>query len=90
MKVIVKENKKKRLVIEIQGESHTLCNAIKDELWNDEDVDIAAYRIAHPLTAHPEMIIETKSGEPMKALNDAIKRLSKQNDAFRKKFASIV
>lgn len=88
MNLKVLENKKKKLVISLEGESHTLCNALKDELWNDSDVDLAVYKIAHPLTSHPEMLIETKSGEPKQALSEAVKRLNKANSQASKKFES--
>lgn len=80
------ESKKKKLVISLEGESHTLCNAVKDELWNDADVDIAAYRISHPLTSHPEILVETLKDEPKKALEEAAKRLAKTNSQVSKKF----
>ena len=39
------EKKKDRLVFEIPGADHTLCNALKDELWNDKGVTVATYAI---------------------------------------------
>lgn len=81
------EKKKNRLVFEIPGATHTLCNAIKDELWNDKNVTAATYSTGHPLTGTPKFIIDSKS-DAMTALKDAIKRIEKRNkellSAFKK------
>ncbi|MBR9702679.1 DNA-directed RNA polymerase subunit L, partial [Candidatus Woesearchaeota archaeon] len=66
MEINVLEKKKNRLVFEIKGADHTLCNALKDELWNDKDVSAAAYSIDHPMKAVPKFIIETKKNDPVK------------------------
>lgn len=79
MEIIVLEKKKDRLVFEIKGADHTLCNALKDELWNDKDVTAATYAIDHPMKGIPEFILETKANDPVKALQAAIVRLQKQN-----------
>ena len=74
------EDKKKRLVFEMKGEGHTLCNLLREELWNDKSVTVSAYHIAHPLVGVPKFIIETDAKkEPKKALFDAIARLQKKN-----------
>ena len=84
MEINILEDKKKKLVFELKGENHTLCNALREELWNDKDVTVAAYNIAHPLTGIPKFMIETAKGEPKAALQDAIKRLKKKNAEVKK------
>ncbi|MEM2138954.1 MAG: DNA-directed RNA polymerase subunit L [Candidatus Woesearchaeota archaeon] len=84
MEINVLEDKAKRLVFEIKGEDHTLCNALREELWNDDSVLVSAYNIAHPLIGVPKFIIETKDKEPKKALKDAISRLKKRNSEIKK------
>ncbi len=79
MEINILEDKSKKLVFELKGEDHTLCNALREELWNDESVSVAAYTISHPLVGIPKFIIETKDKEPKKALKDAISRLKKRN-----------
>jgi DNA-directed RNA polymerase subunit L len=59
MEINVLEEKAKRLVFELKGEDHTLCNALREELWNDKSVTVAAYNINHPLVGVPKFIIET-------------------------------
>jgi DNA-directed RNA polymerase subunit L len=85
MKIKVIENSKNRLKFELEGKSHTLCNALSSELWNDKDVTAAGYTLEHPLIANAVLIVETEKTEPKKALLKAIERLKKKN----KKFATL-
>ena len=82
MEINVLEDKKKRMVFELNGEGHTLCNALREELWNDKDVTVAAYNIDHPLIGVPKFIIESE--DPKKSLKDAISRLKKKNSELLK------
>jgi len=83
---LLEKKKKNRLVFELPGMDHTLCNALKTELWNDDDVKVATYMIKHPLRAIPKFIVETKSGEATKAVLDAIGRLRKLTKSFAAAF----
>ncbi len=89
MEINVVEDKKKRLVFELKGEGHTLCNALREELWNDKSVTVSAYNISHPLVGIPKFIIETSGKSPKKALKDAISRLKKTNSALVKKVKTL-
>ena len=87
MEIKVLEDKKNRLVIEIKGEGHAFCNALKKELWNDSHVKVSAYKIEHPLVGIPTLVVETDGKEaPKKALNEAAKRLGKLTDKFKTAF----
>ena len=76
MNVKVIEEKKNSLVIEIDS-NHTVCNLVKEELYNDENVKIASYSIDHPLVGKPRMLIETSGSEPKSALTSASQRVKK-------------
>ncbi len=90
MEVNILEDKKKRLVFELKGEGHTLCNALRDELWNDKSVTVSAYNISHPLIGIPKFIVETDGKkEAKKALIDAIARLKKKNNSLLKQAKAI-
>ena len=80
----------KSMTFELAGEGHTLCNALKHQLWNNKHVKVATYSIKHPLKGTPEMIIET-DGEikPRKALIDAADKLLDETDKFRKEFKKL-
>ena len=87
MEIIVLEESKHKLMIEIQGEDHTLVNALKKELWNDKDVKIAGYTVNHPSIGIPRLVVETHSEDPRKALVEAAKRLKKDADKLKKALA---
>ena len=87
MKLKILEDKKDKLIVEIKEETHTFCNALKKELWNDKHVKAAGYNIDHPFVGIPKLIVETDSSEaPRKALLEAAKRLEKKADSFKQAF----
>lgn len=71
------------MVFELAGSDHTLCNALKKELYADDKVKAASYAIKHPSIGIPQMIVETSGKSPRDALADAAKRLQKQCERFR-------
>jgi len=89
MELNVLEKKKYRLVFELKGADHTICNALKNELWNDDDVKVATYAVHHPLIAVPKFIIETKNKDAADAVTEAIGRLQKQFKSFATVFGKI-
>ena len=89
MEIKILDDKKNKLVVEVNGTDHTLCNAIKTELWNDKHVKTATYSIRHPQISVPQMIVETDGEEsPKNALINAVQRLQKSNAKFKKEFSS--
>ena len=84
MEVKVLEEKKNRIVLEIEGETHSLCNALVKELWNDKHVKAAGYRIDHPLVNKPNLMVETDGADPKKTISAAVKRLGKAAEEFKK------
>ena len=83
METVVLEKTKKRLVFELKGADHTLCNVIKAELYEDKTVKVATYAMSHPLTRIPKFIIETDGTKsPAKAFSDAVKRVQKDNESL--------
>ena len=91
MEINVLEESKNKLVIELKGEGHALCNALKTELWKNKKVKVSGYNIAHPLVGIPKLVIETESGaDPKKLLMDALKNVKKEADAFLKSFSKKV
>ena len=91
MEIKVLDDKKNKLVIEVKGADHTLCNILKTELWNDKHVKIATYSIRHPQISVPQVIVETDGEEsPKNALINAVDRLHKANSRFKKEFVKEV
>jgi|SRR3989338_11255867 len=91
MEIKILDDKKNKLLIEVKGADHTLCNAIKTELWNDKHVKISTYSIRHPQISVPQIIVETDGEESQKnALINAVQRLQKNNSKFKKEFVKEV
>ena len=87
MEIDVLEHTKKRLVFKLNGGDHTLCNVLKDELWNDKDVEAASYNLDHPLIGTPKFIIQTNGNqEPAKALTNAANRVKRKDKTFSDAF----
>ena len=85
MEIVTLESKKHRIVFELRGSDHTFCNALKQELWNDETVKVAAYNVSHPLVGVPKFIVES-TGDVKEALAAAAQRLQKRNKEFLSAF----
>lgn len=85
MDVVVLENEKNRLKLEIKGEGHTFCNVLKKELWNEKGIDIVGYSIKHSLTTEPILTVEVSKGDPKKVILGAVSRLKKINKELKEK-----
>ena len=85
MELVIVEDKKNKLIFELKGADHTICNVLKNELWNDSHVKVATYSIKHPLISSPRLIVETDGSiSPSSAIKGAVNRLKKISDKFRK------
>ncbi len=83
MEINVIEKTKTKLFFELKGQGHSLCNALKDELYNDKNVVAASYVIEHPDIGNPKFLLEVSSGaDTLKALKNAVSRLKKKNESF--------
>jgi len=64
------------LEIEVKGERVGFVNLIKEELWEDKQVDEATYIKEHPYMAEPKIYVKMKGkADPKIALKKAQKRL---------------
>ncbi|MBW2990709.1 DNA-directed RNA polymerase subunit L [Candidatus Woesearchaeota archaeon] len=83
MKLKVHEHTKKRMVFDLVGADHTFCNALKKELWKDNSIRAAAYKVEHPLIGIPKFIVETNGQkDPKSVLKTVANKLKKQNKDF--------
>ena len=91
MEIKILDDKKNKLILEVKGVDHTLCNALKSELWNDKHVKITTYSIRHPQISLPQIIVETDGEVSSKnALINAVQRLHKTNEKFKKEFSAAI
>ncbi len=89
MELNILEESKTKMVFELKGEKHTLCNVLQKELLSIKGVTIATYRIDHPLIGVPKFHLETKGVEPRKVLKDALKSLKKKAQEFKKEVSKL-
>ncbi|MEM2320527.1 MAG: DNA-directed RNA polymerase subunit L [Candidatus Bathyarchaeia archaeon] len=86
MQVRVLEKKENEVVLEIEGEGHTLCNLLESVLLEDEEVEFAGYTISHPLVGKPILRVRTKGKEPKEALKEALTKIIWRGRKFREEF----
>ena len=78
------EDKKNKVVVEIQGEGHTFCNILKSKLNETDGVKAAAYRIDHPLSGIPSLMVETTSKSARDVIKEAANAIKKDANKFKK------
>lgn len=83
MKVV--EEEANRLVFEVTGESHTICNILRKRLMAQDEVTAAAYDITHPLVGQPEF--EVNSPNPRESVKTASETIKNEADEFKKAIA---
>lgn len=84
LKVVKQDDK--TLVLEVQGETVTVTNILRGELWEDRNVREAAQIKEHPYLAEPKVFVKTSRGKPQTALNKAADRIIKQTEEFTAEF----
>lgn len=87
MNITILEEKKNKLVLEVSGEDHTLCNVLVKKLNSQKDVKHAVYAIDHPLVGIPRVMIEAKDAKD--ALKKAISELRDECKSFEKLASSL-
>ncbi|MBS7607139.1 MAG: DNA-directed RNA polymerase subunit L [Candidatus Bathyarchaeia archaeon] len=87
MRLRVLEREANKIVIEVEGEGHTLCNLLENVLLEDEDVEFASYNISHPLVAKPIITVRTKGNKrPEEALKEAVNKILQRGRELREEF----
>lgn len=84
MKVSKEKGEENALVLKLEGEEHSFPNAMRELLWEDKNVDFAAYTVEHPKLVPPKLIVRMKKGDPEKAVIEAAKTLEKMSGDFKK------
>lgn len=88
MKVKKVKSDDKMVLIELVGETFTLANSLREELWEDSAVLEAAQIREHPYLSEPKIFVRVSRGLPTTALERAAKRLLAKVEEFEKRFRS--
>ena len=86
MELKVLKDKDKTLLLEIRGETVTVTNLLREELWNDSSVSEAAQIKEHPYLSEPKVFVKVSRGTPQTALKKACERIIKKSQEFREEF----
>ena len=82
---VIKEDEKTTF-LEIPGETYTLTNTLREELWNDKNVSEASDIKEHPYLAQPKVFVKVSKGSPRTALEKAAERVAEKAKEFREEF----
>lgn len=76
MEIKILEETNNKIKLEIKGEDHSLCNALRNELWHHRNTELAGYSIEHPLVSDPIIVVEAE--KPRKTLLKSTHSLAKK------------
>lgn len=83
MKLKLLEKTDEKMKVELQGESFTLANIIRKNLW-DVGVDQASYMKEHPYLSQPKIVVFSKN--PKKSLENAAQKVADAAKDFQTEF----
>ncbi len=78
VEIEILEEEKNKLKIKIKGETHTVLNLIRNELFNEDSVEFVGYRIEHPMVKDAIFTVATTKGNPKTIIKKAIERIQKK------------
>jgi len=90
LEIKIEEKTDRKLKFVADGETHTLFNALRMALLEDEDVLFVAYKLEHPLKQRVIFVLQTKKGDPVEAIDRALKKLKEKFDEFKKNMLKAV
>lgn len=76
------------VLIEFEGEGHTLLNLLRTELLTDDRVMMATYDTKFAIMDNPIFRLKTLDVDPVIALREAASRIIAQYDEFGELFAT--
>ncbi len=83
MEVRVVKEEKDLIVVEFRDkDKHTVPNLLVWELNKDDRVEMAGYRIDHPLKDRVEIVVKVKEGDPKEIIKETIEKINKKLDEF--------
>ncbi|MBI4020202.1 MAG: DNA-directed RNA polymerase subunit L [Candidatus Aenigmarchaeota archaeon] len=83
MELEIAESQKDCVKVIVKGESHTLCNLLREKSW-EAGAKQAAYMVEHPYMSDPKIIV--RAANPKKVLRDAAQMVVDEAMDFEKEF----
>lgn len=78
------------VLIEFEGETHTMLNLLRTELLRDERVQIANYDNKFVIMTNPVFRLKTRDVDPMDAMKEAASRIVSLCDEFSAQFQAAI
>ena len=76
--MIVKVLKNEKNHLEIELANLTVAELVRNELWEDSAIVIAAWKKTHP-TKNPILVVKTEGRSAQKVLIECLERIEKNN-----------
>ncbi len=84
MEFDVVENKTNVLKLKFKVIDQGIMSAIKAQVWEDKATELAGFKVTHPETGTLDFTLKTKGKSAQKVWNDALSKLSKKTEEFKK------
>lgn len=88
MEISVLNEDSNNISLEIKGEGHTLCNLLRQELWN-LGVASCGYNLKHPIISSPVLNVEVSKGKPRKIIVSSVEEIKKKIKVLRNEFKKL-
>ncbi len=83
-------NQEKNLIeVDFGDVDQSLANLMVERLNDHKDVEMAAYKVEHPVLSTPHFILRTKKGDATKLFMETLEEIKKDVESFRKQFSEI-
>jgi DNA-directed RNA polymerase subunit L len=86
MKLVALEKSDGKMILEVQGETHTFLNLLRENAWKSGGKQ-ASYMIEHPYLSEPKLTVRAKN--PKKTLDNAAQMIIDQTKEFEREFKRI-
>jgi DNA-directed RNA polymerase subunit L len=87
MNIHIVKNTAKELEVDIKGEGHTLCNPLREILFEDKHLTFAGYSVPHPLERSAKFIVRTDGKvKAITVFKSAAQKLIDRTEEFRTEF----
>ncbi len=94
MKVDLLNKTEDRIEVQVFKEGHTLCAPLRDFIFEKiDEVDMAGYKIKHPLKPDPSIYVKVKPGskqKPEELLVEAAEKFLKTVEMFDEEFKKVL
>ena len=89
MEIEVLKEEKDELQLKFSETDHGLLNMIKEALWKQSGVEMAAFKLEHPEVSKPVFLLKTKGKDAKKVWNSAMDSLSEDLEKLDKEIKKL-